>query len=55
LIIWLNGAFGSGKTTLTGELHRRIPDAVVFDPEDVGYVLMQAVPAPTGDFHDLPS
>jgi deoxyadenosine/deoxycytidine kinase len=55
LIIWLNGAFGSGKTTLTGELHRRLPDAVVFDPEDVGYVLTQAVPAPTGDFQDLPS
>lgn len=55
LIIWLNGAFGSGKTTLTGELHRRLPDAVVFDPEDVGYVLRQAVPVPTGDFQDLPS
>ena len=55
MIIWVNGAFGSGKTTLTSELHRRLPDAVVFDPEDVGYVLMQAVPAPTGDYQDLPS
>jgi adenylylsulfate kinase-like enzyme len=55
LIIWLNGAFGSGKTTLTVELHRRLPDAVIFDPEDVGYVLRQAVPVPTGDFQDLPS
>lgn len=55
MIIWLNGAFGSGKTTLTGELHRRLPDAVIFDPEYVGYVLTQAVPAPTGDFQDLPS
>jgi hypothetical protein len=54
LIIWLNGAFGSGKTTLTEELHRRLPDAVIFDPEYVGYVLTQAVPAPTGDFQDLP-
>ncbi len=55
MIIWLNGAFGSGKTTLTEELHRRLPDAVIFDPEYVGYVLTQAVPAPTGDFQDLPS
>jgi len=55
LIIWLNGAFGSGKTTLTEELRRRLPDAIIFDPEDVGYVLTQAVPAPTGDFQDLPS
>jgi hypothetical protein len=39
LIIWLNGAFGSGKTTLTRELHRRLPDAVIFDPEYVGYGL----------------
>ncbi|MGH3201269.1 MAG: AAA family ATPase [Streptosporangiaceae bacterium] len=55
MIIWLNGAFGSGKTTLTEELHRRLPDAVIFDPEHVGYVLTLAVPAPTGDFQDLPS
>ena len=55
MIIWLNGAFGSGKTALTEELHRRLPDAVVFDPEYVGYVLTQSVPAPTGDFQDLPS
>ncbi len=55
MIIWLNGAFGSGKTALAGELHRRLPDAVIFDPEYVGYVLTQAVPAPTGDFQDLAS
>ena len=55
MIIWLNGAFGSGKTTLTEELHRRLPDAVIFDPEYVGYVLTQAVPAPTGDYQDLPA
>ena len=55
MIIWLNGAFGSGKTALAGELHQRLPDAVIFDPEYVGYVLTQAVPAPTGDFQDLPS
>jgi hypothetical protein len=55
LIIWLNGAFGSGKTTLMGELRRRLPDAVVFDPEDVGWALTQAVEAPTGDYQDLAS
>ena len=55
LIIWLNGAVGSGRTTLTRELNRRLPDAVIFDPEYAGHVLTQAVPAPAGDFQDLPS
>jgi hypothetical protein len=36
VIIWINGGFGAGKTTLPEELHRRLPDAVLFDPEDVG-------------------
>ncbi len=28
-----------GKTTFAEELHRRLPDAVVYDPEDVGLML----------------
>jgi hypothetical protein len=36
VIIWLNGGFGAGKTTLGEELRRRLPDAVLYDPEDVG-------------------
>lgn len=39
VIIWLNGGFAAGKTTLAGELHQRLPDAVVYDPEDVGVML----------------
>jgi thymidylate kinase len=39
MIIWINGAFGAGKTTLAEELHRRLPDALAFDPEFVGYIL----------------
>ncbi|MFI9587033.1 hypothetical protein ACIHCQ_35635 [Streptomyces sp. NPDC052236] len=33
MIVWVNGAFGSGKTTLVEELHRRWPAALVYDPE----------------------
>lgn len=55
LIIWVNGAFGSGKSTLVEELRERLPDAVVFDPEHVGFCLRLWVPVPTGDFQDLPS
>jgi adenylylsulfate kinase-like enzyme len=29
VIIWINGGFGAGKTTLAGELHRRLADEVL--------------------------
>ncbi len=54
MIIWINGGFGAGKTTLAQELHRRLPDAVVYDPEDVGLMLWKQLP-PDGDFQHLPS
>ena len=54
VIIWINGGFGAGKTTLAEELHRRLPDAVVYDPEDVGLMLWKWMP-PNGDFQHLPS
>jgi len=55
MIVWINGAFGSGKTTLAEELHQQLPGAMLFDPEYVGYILVQWVPAPeSGDFQDLP-
>ena len=55
MIIWINGAFGAGKTTPAEELHRRLPDALAFDPEFVGYILSSWVPVPeSGDFQDIP-
>jgi predicted kinase len=54
MIIWLNGGFGAGKTTLAEELHRRLPAAVVFNPEDVGLMLWKWL-EPNDDFQDLPS
>ena len=54
VIIWINGGFGAGKTTLAQELHRRLPDAVVYNPEDVGLMLWKWLP-PDGDFQHLPS
>lgn len=53
MIVWVNGAFGSGKTTLVEEVRGRWPEALVFDPEVVGYVLREIVDVPTGDFQDL--
>jgi AAA domain len=54
VIIWLNGGFAAGKTTLAEELHRRLPDAIVYDPEDVGLMLWKWMP-PNGDFQHLAS
>ena len=54
VIIWINGGFGAGKTTLAEELHRRLPDAVVYNPEDVGLMLWKWMPA-NGDFQHLAS
>ncbi|MGW4384453.1 AAA family ATPase [Kitasatospora sp. NPDC004531] len=54
MIVWVNGAFGSGKTTLVEEVRGRLPEALVFDPEEVGFVLRQVVPDPPADFQDLP-
>ncbi|WP_256701644.1 AAA family ATPase [Paenibacillus sp. P3E] len=44
IIIWLNGAFGSGKTSVAYELHRRLPQSFVFDPENTGYYLRENIP-----------
>lgn len=55
MIIWVNGAFGAGKTTLAAALHARLPATLEFDPEHVGFLLRTWVPLPpSGDFQDLP-
>ena len=55
MIVWINGAYGSGKTTLVTEITRRRPDAVVFDPEQIGHLLRESIPVPIDNFQDLPS
>lgn len=39
MIIWLNGAFGVGKTTVARELVSLLPNSRVADPERIGYVM----------------
>ena len=57
MLIWVNGPFGVGKTTAAHELARRLPGAVVCDPEVVGFGLQRAVPrgVPNQDFQDFPA
>lgn len=54
MIIWLNGAFGTGKTQTAFEIHRRLPDSFVFDPENAGYYIRKNIPREMSrdDFQD---
>lgn len=54
-MVWVNGPFGGGKTSLADALIARWPRARLFDPEEVGFMLRTMVPpAESGDFQDLP-
>ncbi len=57
MILWVNGPFGSGKTTLSELLVDRIPDARLFDSERVGYFLRPLLDAarPVQNFQDWPA
>lgn len=56
MIIWINGAFGVGKTQTSFELHRRIENSFVYDPENVGYFIRKNIPKQIheGDFQSYP-
>ena len=53
MIVMLNGAFGAGKTTLAHELLVRRPEWMLFDPEEVGFMLWKLM-GWRGDFQNLP-
>ncbi|MEV6006756.1 NUDIX domain-containing protein [Streptomyces sp. NPDC051976] len=44
MIIWLNGAFGAGKTLAAREMLDLIPESTLYDPEVVGGCLRQLLP-----------
>ena len=56
-VIWLNGAFGVGKTTVARALAAGLPGALIVDPEDIGRMLRRIIPAAvsTSDFQQIPS
>ncbi|MGV9880135.1 NUDIX domain-containing protein [Streptomyces sp. NPDC003006] len=58
MIVWINGAFGAGKTSAARELIELIPNSTLFDPEVIGGALPCLLPpkrlAEVGDYQDLP-
>lgn len=59
MIVWLNGAFGAGKTTVARELVDFLPGSTFYDPELVGDGLRMMLPRKrldeVSDYRDLPS
>lgn len=54
-LVWINEAFGAGKTQTAFELHRRIRASHVADPELIGFAVHKMLPAGAReDFQDRP-
>ncbi|OIQ81706.1 tunicamycin resistance protein [mine drainage metagenome] len=54
MLIWLNGPFGVGKTSVARELVSRHSSLRLFDPESVGHMLRTNLPdGAAPDFQDL--
>lgn len=45
MIVWINGAFGSGKSTVAQVLTKRVKGSFVYDPEQAGYFLRKNQPS----------
>jgi hypothetical protein len=56
MIIFINGAFGIGKTTLAERLAAHLPNSLLFDAEDVGFFLRKVIRPveQPDDFQHLP-
>src|SRR6516162_8024946 len=56
MIIFLNGSFGVGKTTVAQHLLRTLPNTLLYDPEEVGLMLRNILSPVdwSGDFQDYP-
>lgn len=55
MLVWLNGAHGAGKTSVARAIAERRPGCWLLDPEQIGFILRKAWPAPMpDDFKELP-
>jgi tRNA uridine 5-carbamoylmethylation protein Kti12 len=44
LIIWINGAYGSGKSTVSDALQKKIVNSNIYDPENAGNFIRENLP-----------
>jgi len=55
-VLWISGAFGSGKTTAANRLSERMLGSRIFDPEEVGFMLRHVMThEPMHNFQDWPA
>jgi|SRR5579863_903096 len=55
MLLWINGAFGAGKTWTAHSLQRRLGTGHIADPELLGFAMHKLLPeSARGDFQDLP-
>ncbi|MFG1810775.1 NUDIX domain-containing protein [Streptomyces sp. NPDC049040] len=58
MIIWVNGAFGAGKSTAAREMLDLIPESTLYDPDALGSCLRQLLPEKrlqeVTDYQELP-
>lgn len=57
MIIWINGAYGVGKSTTAEALQKVLPNSFIFNPEMVGNCVRESKPGSLwrDDFQDYPS
>ena len=56
-VIWINGSFSAGKTSVARALNEELDGSFLLDPELIGVVLRDYLVPPSlypGDFQDLP-
>lgn len=51
MIIWINGSFGVGKTTIAKKLNKKVKESIIYDPEEIGIFLTKILPKKE-DFQD---
>lgn len=56
MILWINGAFGSGKTTIARLLNKKLSGSYLYDPEKIGDFFRHNLPQSMqkADFQDYP-